>query len=299
MSDIDTTMALVLERARFDLVDAYVAAAEAGAARMTRELVEMARVFEAGLADAEVARINQSVARQARLSVIRSYDQTVGHGGGPPGYRAGASGKMRRWAGGRLRRALSQGDYLVGDARGITMVTGPLDRAARQWARLNFGALGRGQGSLPPRTITFGDLVIAVVGLEEGPRPGFSLPAGYWLPGGDGNGPDPARRGSDAFYVSSRTHDRIGRLRARQAGSSGRPRQGSVLSKGIASRNFLDQGVHRIAVELPREYQLAYTQLFRRGIATVRPGNVNVSVSGRVRRPADLTPFPRRPARGL
>jgi hypothetical protein len=271
------------------MVSLYVDAAVEATSRTSLQLAELGHIFGSGIADRELATIHREVAGQARRSIVASFGQTVSRRGGPSGYRSSATGVMRRWSGGRLKAALSRGDYLLPSATGIVLDVGPLDRAAVQWARLNFGAGPRGRGSLPPVMARFGDLVLAV-GLGQTARPGFVVPAGYWE-AGEGNrvGPDPGRRGMDAFYVSSRARSPEGRLRRGEPRSATAPRQSRVVSRGIAGRNFIDRGTERIAIELPRRYLLLYRELGERGMTRVRPASITVTTTPGRRRAPDTS----------
>lgn len=129
-----------------------------------------------------------------------------------------------------------------------------MDQQAAHWRRLNFGAGGGSQeGITAPQQfpINWNGLVVATLGLDSQPSPAFRIPRGFWLtPSGESaGGANPSRLGQDQFFLRGQ---RIGR-------SAGRPSK-SVVTAGIASRNFLDAGVRRVANELPRAYETIYTE---------------------------------------
>lgn len=272
------------------MVQMYVDLALEATSAMSKQLVDLGVAFARGAAPTERARIHAEVARQARRSTQASYAQTVSRRGGPSGYRANATGPMRRYSGGRLKRALGQDNYWISDANGITLDMTPLDRAAAQVWRLNFGAGARGQGSLPPVAVRFGVTVIAVIGLDEAARPGFVIPAGFWETGAGRVGPDPGRRGMDEFYVSSSARSSTtGRLRRGDPSARSAPRQNRIATKGIAGRSFLDRGLIRVATELPARYQILYRDLYRQGETKVRPRSITIATTPGRRRASDLS----------
>lgn len=257
------------------LVDAMVSdlvrkmSAEA-TSRTAGQVVALLEAFEQGIGVDDRADVWRDLARDAQDSAARSYIQSRTRGG-PRGYRQQARNPMNvRYAGGRLLAALRSPEFVVvqGDSLqyGNTRV---LDDQARQWRRLNFGAYGSaGPGPGPAKfDVKWGNMVVASIGLEPDPRPGFSIPAGtgrrgYWTSGGEFH---PASEGPVA-----------------EGGGDGSYRWiKKKQTKGIVARNFLDAGVRRIAKEMPDAFREMYVRSWRNaetrvrmqsaGIRTVKP----------------------------
>lgn len=232
----------------------------AGARRgVSLQLVEIGRVIREGLAPEKFARVHSDVAHEAAAAVHRSYGQSVHRHGGLSGYRSG-SGYGARYSGGVLREALHNPGLVTSDANGVYFVnTGPLNRAAKQWARLNFGAGGIA-GPRPAKfDIQFGSLVVGALGIEGEARPAFFLPKGVWTERG-------------AFYPSSMTPPE---------GEGSFPQRTRVLTKGIRSRNFFDAGVRVMADQTLEGYQNVLKELFDEGVSKVRPRETLVTVRAR------------------
>lgn len=158
---------------------------------------------------------------------------------------------------GTLGKALASTSHIYATPNALFFLdTGLLDREAEHWRRLNFGAgAGSKEGITPPQQfpITFGGLLVGTLGLPTQPSPAFRIPRGYWI-GPEGRvGADPSRLGRDQFWLVGQ----IGGTDIR-----GRPSRG-VQTAGIASRNFIDAAVRRIANELPRSYENIYDHLYR------------------------------------
>lgn len=163
---------------------------------------------------------------------------------------------------GKLGRALSNTTQnVLASEHGLAIVnTGYLDREAAHWRRLNFGAGGGGrEGIIAPQqfAITWEGVVAGTLGLETQPSHSFVVPYGYWVGGGGGPvRPDIGARGNDQFFVGNPSG------RFTPGHDVGIVRQHRKVSRGIASRNFLDAGVRRVANELPRAYEAIYNDLY-------------------------------------
>lgn len=165
-------------------------------------------------------------------------------------YRQNDTGVNKRYAGGKLLEALQKPEHVVATSRGLRFLdTGILDTAARQWRRLNFGA-GGVHGRAPVQfKVEWDGLVVASIGAEPDPRPGFTIPKGYWFNGqGERVGASPD--GGDSFYPVGSAEMPTGRR--------GRPSP-MRQTRGIVATNFLDAGIRTIANQIP----VAYTQLYR------------------------------------
>lgn len=201
------------------------------------------------------------VGRQANKAVAAKYRRTKGRGGAGA-YRANASGKYKRDAGGKLGRALTSDNMFLAGPDGIAYVNMPyLDSQARQWYRLNFGAGARGQASQRPaskRVIFFGEQTSLDVGLQGlGPSASFSMPGGLFT-NSDGQALpfNPSRRGKDAFNPGNYLKNRPNLL-ARSSGVKLK----QIQTQGIAAQNYLDAGTDVISRGVPN-----VTTKFIRGI---------------------------------
>lgn len=164
-------------------VDAYLfrrnvagfvtAAVAAGATSPHGGLVALAKGLE--FSDkGEIARVNKDILKEM-LRSTRLAVSNIERSGSKP-YRKGA-----RDVGG-LGRAVRNPKFGYADDTGIFFADQSiLDKEARHWRRLNFGTVGR---STKPRVFKLAfDEQAQEFGFNEGPSPGFTMPAGYFLHG--------------------------------------------------------------------------------------------------------------------
>lgn len=185
----------------------------------------------AGISDDTFRRANYIIGLRAQQSTAAAYSQRR-----PrrrlPSYRVGPL--QGRYAGGALLRAIKAPDFFRATATGLQFInTSRLDREAKQWKRLNFGA---GAGAIRPPgryEVSFNGLLVATLGLTPDPRPGFKMPPGFFL-GPNGRVQRGGEPGTGMFYPT------------------GRPLMSPTY--GIVGTNFLDAGVRRIARELGPVY---------------------------------------------
>lgn len=258
------------------LGDSLVAAVAEADARTAQQVRNVAEVFQRGIAPGQRKEMFDRIGTRAQKSVVASYDQVVTRGANARGnrysYRVGARQPNKRYAGGKLRGALKSKRFYEATADGLRFVNVDLlNRTARQWARLNAGAGPRGQGSRRKFTVTWSNLAVGAIGIDQAPRPGFFLPRGYWWTRGAGQvvSADPGRIGQDEFFPMG-----IGPARNRSRLDTGAHRRpgpyvgpGAGIGKrrpslGIKARNFLDAGSETIARELPRGYEKLYKDLW-------------------------------------
>lgn len=188
-------------------------------------LDELQKEAENILPPAERLRIHTEAGLIGQRSVLASYDSSRGRSGGPRGYRAG-EGRWPRYSGGKLRAALASPEFFEATPDGIRFInTDLLNREAKQWARLNFGAAPAGQGSLPPMQVMMGDTNIGSIGLNEGARPGFMIPRGLW-------------RDGEFHPFGEQATTEMGREASDDIVRTKKP------TKGIENRNFLDRGLY-------------------------------------------------------
>lgn len=251
-----------------DVRNMLIAAANASNSATSRELVALARAMERNAVSARRTReINERIARLAQDRVLRSYDQIrAKSGGAPSGYRAGDRGKFKRYSGGVLRAALAQRNFYKADRNSLAIINVPtLNRRAKQWRRLNFGAGRLGQMSPESRRypLRISNLVVAELGLDEGPRPGFFIPTGYFVgPEGAPASPSIGRLGQDAFYVAGRGPHRRAITVRRKA------------TAGIRAEHFLENGVMTIAKELGPAYVRLATEVASEARGKGRGGSI-------------------------
>lgn len=183
----------------------------------------------AGISNSTFQRANYVIGLQAQDATARAYAnrrprRRVGS------YRVGSG----RYAGQALLRAIKAPDFFRATPQGIQFINVErLNREARQWKRLNFGA---GGGAVRPPGqfgVEFNGLLAATLGLTPDPRPGFKLPPGFWL-GADGVVQRRGTPGTGRFFPV------------------GGPQK--YATYGIVGTNFLDAGVRRIAQAIGPTY---------------------------------------------
>lgn len=163
-----------------------------------------------------------------------------------------------RYSGGALARALSNPDMVKATAFGLYFINvDRLDREARHWRRLNFGAgAGGAEGIEAPGQFPVTGMGL-MIGLEPDPRPSFTMPRGLWLSrGGVRQPPSTDRVGQDAFYLASGSG-------YEQSGGFGIRADAGRITRGIASRNFLDPPVRLIGARLRPELEGLWDQVRR------------------------------------
>lgn len=216
-------------------------------------------------------------AEQARAAMIRRFDETDEK---RTAYRTDPKdARLRRYAGGRLRSAISDPDFFqisynsigVGDIE-------KLNKEAPQWARLNFGAgaaaesgsravQGGGASGYASNFTRYFQAGATTVLSKPGPRPAFSIPRGFWFEGHKfypysrsiaaaartGQSPESA---SDASAVGA-----SGIYSHYSGRGSAAPVVGSAVfqrrreTRGIKAHRFIDAGIFQLFTSLGNEYQ--------------------------------------------
>lgn len=193
-----------------------------------------------------------NLGQMAQRSMMSAYGQLVTAKEGPGSrthYRAGEG----RFAGGKLREALGDRDFFT--VAGNRLLWGNkqnLAEHAAQWHRIAFGAGGRGHGINTQYEVNFEGMLHAVIGISEGPSPGFAMPFGWWNPV---NRP----RGQSMFTPTSGRSQTEGQLslglghsvRAREGADLSARHVASIPTRGIETKDFFSAGLRRMASELP------------------------------------------------
>lgn len=203
--------------------------------------------------------INRDVAKGAQRAVIEAYGAS-GIGRRKP-YRQNDIGKLRRYSGGAMERALSDPQFAI--TRGRTIYFGNvsmLDRKAKQWYRLNFGALPRGSKDPDVGKMKFPRSMggrtsrrsASLNGFKPSPR--FSVPnsgIGIWsstfLAGsqfGEIKAVANGTRGKGALY--------LGGVRVKGSANGRAPFFKAKPSMGIEGKRFIDAGARYINEQYPR-----------------------------------------------
>jgi hypothetical protein len=237
------------------LLKGVAAAVEAAGRLQSRQLQALGEVFQRGLQNGSRTRaMFEDIGLAAQRSVVQSYGQLVSARETTSYYRISPRfPRNKRYAGGALRRAIQSSSFFEATPGGIRFVnTSLLDREAKHWHRLNFGAAPRGEGSRGQFAVEWGGLVIASLGYDQDASPGFLLPRGFWVEGGERVSRGIVSGGAE-FYP-------VGEL---PAGTKVRGRPNAAQrTLGIEARNFLDAGLRRIAQMLPESLQDFYTEIY-------------------------------------
>ena len=194
----------------------------------------------------QLQRLHFEVARGAQLATHAAY--MVARSGGR---MSGPYRLSQRDAGGRLERAILDPEFIRATYDGIGFAnTEVLDRMARQWHRLNFGA-GAAAGTGPRSfQVHWGRAVISAFGYTDTPSAPFVLPPGSWFEPGTGKRVKFGASRSDWFHP----------------GGGGR---GAVQTKGIRAWQFLDAGLGFIAENIGPAYEALYRDWYesaKRGV---------------------------------
>jgi hypothetical protein len=253
----------IIARTNTNITDGSVKVMNVG----TRGAMNMARILGTGLQKemqdkSELKKVHRDVAAMMRDSVKSSFERTVRSRAGQ--YRMG----QNRISGGRLKTAIMSRSLAIGTEEGIFFVDEQrLDKEAKHWRRLNFGAKGTAiTGRTPSRfPLRFDDVTLYTVGFPDESRPSFTLPPGYFQSPEGGRVPfQRSRSGMDQFFpVTKKTHPSEGNkvsstfqnsvvTKAFSGGRAGGRR--GIPTRGIKPRNFMDAGLKRMVKELPPAY---------------------------------------------
>lgn len=199
--------------------------------------------------------IHRNVAEDALNSIEQAYLTRFDKGSTSSDYR-NMTGKDGRYAGGKLLAALTSPSMYNITRDGVSIINPQfLDKQAKQWYRMNFGAGSRGKNTkqVPARAnVTFFGQTTPIDSALNGfkPSPAYMLPPGWWKGQEDGKiyRSNPSRRPfKDEFYLSGGIY-----LGGRSP----------IPSKGFAGSRFLDAGVERMVQTMPQQYSKLIVEWF-------------------------------------
>ncbi len=202
--------------------------------------------------------VNQRLAEGMREATLTAYRQNVLQERVAPSYREDDS---KRFAGGRLLRALEDPSMAVGTSYGIGFInTALLDSVAAQWFRLNFGASpGTGYSGVvhnrPNARVQFGSNQGFSLSLGESMGSGFRIPAGSFFGG--------------AFFPTAKSWKKAGFNSKERSGGT----RGGTTS-GIRPRRFLDAGLVNLAENFGQAYKNFFADALREALSKERKTNI-------------------------
>lgn len=211
---------------------------------------------------------HSAVTRDVREAILDGYDRKVKSGA----ERNPQYVRRRNRLTGKLRPALANPNLYTSGPKEIRLLnTAILTSEAKHWARLNFGVEGNEVASGQSPNISFNLFGRQYdVGFNEGPRPGYRLPHGFFLDSsGVDQGYDRGRRGSDAFFPMRKSD-------ANKLSAAGVPRP---KIGGIEARYFLEDGLR----EFPRSFRRQYNRLVDEAIDGAEGQKVQRAVRKAVR----------------
>ncbi len=228
----------ILMGMRFSTVDILKQAVESGVPDSANLRVLLSALRAEAIPRSMRQQMWEEIGSSARMALYRAFLGRP-HLRPIPSYRTGD-----RQSGGALRKALSNPEMFRATPTGLFLINREiLDKEASHWRRLNFGA-GQGgkEGDLtPPGRFPVTGLGM-LIGLEPDPRPGFTIPPGFWINGGTFHSASDERTGKDQFYIRSKSS---------ALGQSGRNGiKSSKMTRGIAANNFLDAPIEMVASQI-------------------------------------------------
>lgn len=241
---------------------------EAASAMVANELGDNLAIFARAMATKmardrpRVATIHRTAAILAQRSVVNSYKgsrnkarrDTLGISatGGDPALAG------NRYARGAMLKALSSSGFFIARYDGVSFINAAnLDRAARQWYRLNFGAGAKGANTRRPGEYTmrfFGQPTLPLSLNRFGPSPAYRMPPGLWTHNDGRSAPGSPIQGAQGthFFMPSSSYDK--RLY---------PVYDARLSRGFRGMNFLDAGIRTLSQEIPKGWTQLMLEWFK------------------------------------
>lgn len=261
--------------ARFEIADGVISAIGEAARIHSLQLKALAELLAKGMESDIFEAANTELALGAQRAILGAYDGRRQSGVSGIAYRTRTNDPQNmRYAGGKLRRAIASPFFYETSNRHISIINETLlNKEAKQWHRLNFGAEPRGAGSSGRATVHWSGMLAASFGFDEGPSPAFSIPPGWFVDPGSFATQQRGSRGSGLFYPISGKHPRITKTPQTIVRTS--------PTRGIVAANFFDAGLRSLAENLPHVYERSYATIFNDatsratatagGVHTVRP----------------------------
>lgn len=241
--------------------DAYAAAGAAGAGIACAAVGALGdAILSHNISQAVMLRTNEEICREAQRSAFGGFTNRTPRRS--PGlsrlYAALRTSNSATRASGALRRAIMSKEFYEATPTSIRFINSDmLDKEAVHWRRLNFGA---GAGAIrPPGRFQLelgGQLIGAAIGLDPDPRPGFSLPIGFFL--GPGGWQPPGSPGTGVFIP-------LGKRKTQP-------------TYGIVATNFLDAGVRQLVKGMGTGYMSVIEQYVRSLGAGVESATATVTM---------------------
>lgn len=262
----------------------------AAATQLTGEAAEVMTTFATTLQKeyrnrrGRMTRMHQDIGLEAQQRVISAYSSRVNPRGTPP-YRATATGKYKRYAGGKMLQALSDPQFFSASYNGISFINNAvLDRKAKQWYRLNFGAGAEGRsGQYKPKEyrIRFFDTAVGTISLKgyEPSKP-YAIPSGFFVSPQSGKTVRAGGSRGDIFVP----------LRSSSAKTVRRKLPGPVpkrhlykggMSRGFGGFHFFDPGVAYIARAWPAASTALLNEWVSEAVASATGPVAKIAVKGK------------------
>jgi hypothetical protein len=229
---------------------------------MGRQLAVFAAAYKSSVRRSrgtKIANIHRNAAVRAQSAILTAYRGRNRRNPAQP-YRQNAPGKWKRDSNGAMERGLNSTDFFKATGAGLQFINmDSMDRAARQWYRLNFGA-----GPAAAATPVPGAFPLQILGQDTGLRLSlqgfgasdpFMMPAGVWKPSGGGSEFVPI-----GYLREVGTH--AGARNAARTASKKR------MSLGFPGYNFLDAGMDDLAAGLSQGYTLLAQSWFKEAATT-------------------------------
>lgn len=191
--------------------------------------------------------MHEELGEVARKEMLRAYKAGKKRGRQP--YRQADVGKLKRYSAGQMEKGLNSDRLIVTSAKGIGFNFIELDKYAKQWARLNFGAAPAGSKEVQEEKVKiFRRNLSDSPNLSKfGARPGFMVPDSRRVIG-VGSGKASPITPSAASIVRTPRGSYIYVYPYKTKGLSKRgfkPKK----SKGIVGWRFLDKGIAKMNKE--------------------------------------------------
>lgn len=227
---------------------------------MGRQLAVFAAAFNSSVRrsrSTKIAGIHKRAAIQAQAAILSAYKGRNRRNPAQP-YRSEAPGKWRRDSNGAMERALASTDFFRATGTQLSFINmDAMDRAARQWYRLNFGAGPAGAATPKP-----GAFPLQILGRNagqlslrgNGPSGAYMIPAGIWRP-----------RGAGEEFIPIGYLAEVGRTVG--ARNSARVATKKRMSIGFPGYNFLDAGMDDLAAGLSKGYTLLVQSWFQEAVS--------------------------------